>query len=145
MSSPGGRPGGRVSGQGPPRHLSLLLRVLRWVGPGNHAASRAPALCSPRADNWLVDTGEDKARSQGLSLFGQVSGARGLGHPQRTRRVTCFLICEMGQQDGSSTGTHRSLEWPPVFQPLKGLLTPGQCPSPHLDFPGGHQKPQKVV
>ncbi|KAB0405025.1 hypothetical protein E2I00_013557, partial [Balaenoptera physalus] len=55
---------------------------------------------TPWADNWLVDTGEDKARSQGLSLFGQ---------------------------------------------PLKGLLTPGQCPSPHLDFPGGRQKPQKVA
>ncbi|XP_036690976.1 dipeptidase 1 isoform X1 [Balaenoptera musculus] len=26
---------------------------------------------TPWADNWLVDTGEDKARSQGLSLFGQ--------------------------------------------------------------------------
>ncbi|XP_046538650.1 dipeptidase 1 isoform X2 [Equus quagga] len=26
---------------------------------------------TPWADNWLVDTGEDKAQSQGLSLFGQ--------------------------------------------------------------------------
>ncbi|XP_067574258.1 dipeptidase 1 isoform X2 [Pseudorca crassidens] len=26
---------------------------------------------TPWADNWLVDTGEDEARSQGLSLFGQ--------------------------------------------------------------------------
>lgn len=27
---------------------------------------------TPWADNWLVDTGEDKAESQGLSRFGQV-------------------------------------------------------------------------
>lgn len=38
----------------------------------------APALCSPRADNWLVDTGDDKAQSQGLSHFGQVSGGGAL-------------------------------------------------------------------
>lgn len=30
-------------------------------------------LLPPRADNWLVDKGDDKAQSQGLSPFGKVS------------------------------------------------------------------------
>lgn len=51
------------------------------VGLDSHASPWAPALCSPRADNWLVDTGEDKAQSQGLSSFGQVSGGRGNDEP----------------------------------------------------------------
>uniref|UniRef100_A0A8C9M319 Dipeptidase n=1 Tax=Panthera tigris altaica TaxID=74533 RepID=A0A8C9M319_PANTA len=42
------------------------------VGHDHHSISGTPALRSPRADNWLVDTGEDKAESQGLSHFGQV-------------------------------------------------------------------------
>uniref|UniRef100_G1S0Z6 Dipeptidase n=1 Tax=Nomascus leucogenys TaxID=61853 RepID=G1S0Z6_NOMLE len=31
----------------------------------------APAFCSCRADNWLVDTGDSEPQSQGLSPFGQ--------------------------------------------------------------------------
>ncbi|XP_017722260.1 PREDICTED: dipeptidase 1-like, partial [Rhinopithecus bieti] len=37
---------------------------------------------TPWADNWLVDTGDSKPQSQGLSPFGQVSGVGGAGHPE---------------------------------------------------------------
>ena len=66
------------------------------MGLDNHASPWGPALCSPRADNWLVDTGEDEAQdnwlvdtgedeaqSQGLSSFGQVSGGQGDDEPQK--------------------------------------------------------------
>lgn len=53
------------------------------MGLDDHASPPAPSLCSPRADNWLVDTGEDEAQSQGLSSFGQVSGGRGDDKPQK--------------------------------------------------------------
>lgn len=53
------------------------------MGLDNHTSPWAPALRSPRADNWLVDTGEDEAQSQGLSSFGQVSGGRGDDEPQK--------------------------------------------------------------
>ena len=40
-----------------------------WGG----GAGATMILLPPRADNWLVDKGDDKAQSQGLSLFGKVS------------------------------------------------------------------------
>lgn len=43
-----------------------------WEDQDDCSAPGIPAFCSPRADNWLVDTGEDKGESQGLSPFGQV-------------------------------------------------------------------------
>lgn len=56
------------------------------MGQDEHSAPGTPAVCSPRADNWLVDKGEDKAQSQGLSDFGQVSRAFGKDHSPPQRR-----------------------------------------------------------
>lgn len=78
--TPGGPAGhaGGSQGRGQPLALpssstSLCFRESgTWVGRDDHSGPGTPAVCSPRADNWLVDTGEDEAESQGLSEFGQV-------------------------------------------------------------------------
>lgn len=92
MSSPGG-PAGREGLRAGTAPAPVSPPEGPEVGPDNHSAPRAPALCSPRADNWLVDTGEDEARSQGLSLFGQVSGGAGPRSPSED--PACHLFPQL--------------------------------------------------
>lgn len=106
----------------------LLLRVLDvGGGTGQTLCPLVPALCSRRADNWLVDTGEDKAQSQGLSLFGQVSRVgEDCSRPQRSHPGhsvsplrTCFLTCKLDLAGVIPRDTLVT-RVAPDFRPLKG-------------------------
>lgn len=109
-AAPRGRGGG-------PRALPLCAPAT-WAGRGGHAA-----LLPPRADNWLVDTGEDKAQSQGLSSFGQVSGGartavtigRDMTQDTASHLAGLFISRKRRWQGwprgGRPAGTHCSTVW----------------------------------